>query len=817
MQPLSVIVVALLFCVANAQIICETKGNVGIQLSLVESVVVNFGASVASTYQGNELARAFEVTFPVTNRPIFVLNATVSGTNVTLTLRQFTTNAADPQTGAVFNVNYTDLGFSSRFLSVGSSRRTSGLVCTTVDRVPPVMYAPYALALTTSVQLPIVIMFSELVSPCGGGSFALSSFSTQDFPTSNTTLTPIGTVPTHLWYFVGDTDVGYRSILAANSVCDGNGNRNFVTGDYDALFPTIYSFWSGSAATELRRVYDTDKDGNADLVFLTSSGPFNSTSLRSSDFQITIDGVVISNPQVIDDSIETDRAACVRFSNTVVSTSTTLASHIYPNAYYGLLNTPTAVSPDQLTMIDCISVTIVSVSGNIGSNLITVTVSQPKSPSPPLSNFGIQSALPFNISGSTGTSTLTSITLMLNASIRSVSEALATKIYMIPEVYNAASQGFPLWNPTSINFTSVSRSVVSRIGTGAWDTLTFTFVNAVSVDDVFTSILRIQPKNGVTYTVTDASRLSSTQVRYTVSQTCANTSVSCVDTSPDITYNLTIGSLSLTQLTTEYETVAPVFVGAAAAIGSSKIHVLTSESVVGFSPSTAFTGVTATAQSGSGSEYSLTLSRSVKETDLSLTWLESDLVDALGNEATESALVFSVKATVHDDDGNGLITRLRLTTNRPHVELSSSAAFRTIPSMTLGSVTRVSDTVSDIAITDGIALGSSVSVEYLSHSSAKLVLSSDTRGGLEIPLTVFPAESDTSSVGDTGDADFSDLSTGIRALLISAIVVAFVLGIGANMCLRSSSSKKSQGRAYRYDLPSDAEHGAIVEMGETVI
>lgn len=800
MQLLAVL--ALLCCVNSAQIICETKGNVGIQLSLVESVVVNFGASVASTYSGNELARAFEVTFPVTNRPIFVLSAAVSGTNVTLTLRQFTTNAMDPQTGAVFNVNYTDLGFPSRFLSVGSSRRTSGLVCTTVDRVPPVMYAPYSLALTTTVQLPIVVMFSEPVLPCGGGSFAMSSFSTQTFPTSNTTLTPIGTVPTHLWYFVGDTEDFYRLVLATNAICDASGNRNFETGNYGALIPDAYSFWPGSIQSEFRRVYDTDKDGYADLAFLASGGPFNSTSLRSSEFWIRVDDTNISNPQVIDDSIETDRATCVRFSNTAVSTSTTIARHIHPNAYFALLNTPFVVPAGQLTAIDCISVTIVSVYGNIGSNLITVTVSQPKSPSPPLSKFGIQSAFPFNISGSMGTSTLTSITLMLNASIRSVSEALATKIYMVPEVYNAATQGFPLWNPTSINFTSVSRSVVSRIGTGAWDTLTLTFVNAVSVDDVFTSILRIQPKNGVTYTVTDASRISSTQVRYTVSQTCANSSVSCVDTSPDITYNLTIGSLSLTQLTTEYETVAPVFVGAAVAIGSSKIRVVTSESVVGFLPATAFTGVTVTAQSGSGSEYFLTLSRSVRETDLSHTWLESDLVDTLGNEATEAALVFSAKATVHDDEGDGTITRLRLITNRPHAALSSSAAFSTIPVMTLGAVTRVSSTVSDIAVTNGVPLGSNVVVEYNSHPSAKLVLSSDTRGGLEIPVTVFLTESSTETLSPT-TTGFSDLSTGLQAGIIAAIVGALLVGVlGASYC---KSSRVRTTKRHRHELLEEVE------------
>jgi len=797
------LVAALLLCVAHAQIVCETKGNVGTRLSLVETVVVNFGTTVTSTYSGNELARAFEVTFPVTNRPIFVLSATISGTNVTLTLRQFTTNALDPQTGAVFNVNYTDLGFASRFLSVGSSRRTSGIVCTTVDRVPPVMYDPYALSATGPTPLPIVIMFSESVSPCGGGSFAMSSFSTQTFVTSNTTLTPIGTPPTHVWYFVGDTESDYRAILAANQVCDSSGNPNFVTGDYAPLSPSSYYFWSAQSQTESRRVYDTDKDGNADLAFLTGGGPFNSTSLRVSEFWISVDGVNISNPQVVDDSIETDRATCVRFSNTAVSTSTTLARHVHPNAYFALLNTPFVGPASQRTVLDCISVTIVSVTGNMGSDVVTVTVSQPKSPSPPLSKFGIQSTFPFNISGSTGTPTLTSITLTLNDSIRSVAESLATKIYMVPEVYNADSQGFPLWNPTNINFTEISRAVVTRVGTGAWDTLTFTLVNSVSVDDVSTSVLSIQPGNGVTYTVESATRLSSTQVRYTVSQTCANSSVSCVDTSPDITYNLTIGSLSLTQLFTEHETAAPVFVGASAAIGSNKIRVITSEPVVGFSPSVAFTGVTVTAQSGTGSEYLLTLSRSIAETDLSHTWLETDLVDTRGNEATEAALVFSVKATVHDDEGDGTITRLRLTTNRPHAELSNSAAFATIPTMTLGAVTRVSSMVSDIAVTNGVPLGSSVSVEYLSHASTKLILSSDTRGGLEIPVTAFPAQYSTETVGPR-TTSFSDLSTGLQAGIIAAIVGSLLMGILGTVYCKSTSRVKTAKR-HRHELLEDVE------------
>ena len=642
----------------------------------------------------------------------------------------------------------------------------------------------------------------------------MSSFTTQPFATSDTYLTPLSSPPTNLWSFSGETDAGALT-LSANVVCDVAGNANdqttSVPWDGYPLGPTSWSL-----STKDYNLYDLDENGAPDMASLNARAPFNSSIIVPDQALIQIDGANVTNKLFIDDGNAIDPTVLVRFNSPAIVSTAVILRSTGPWTVAGI-GFPFSFSASSSAFTSKMPLFMTSVTGNMGSNAVTVTVWQAKSPHPPVSAFGVQSTYPFDISGSTGTPTLTSITLTLNASIRSVAEAVAIKIYMVPEVYNAASQGYPLWRPLLINITDISRVLISRVGTGAWDTLTFTFVNAVSVDDVFTSILRIQSENGVTYTVTDASRLSSTQVRYTISQTCANSSVSCVDTSPNITYNLTIGSLSLTGLTTEYETVAPVFVGAAAAIGSTKLRVLTSESIVGFSPSTAFTGATVTAQSGSGSEYSLTLSRSVKETDLSLTWLESDLVDALGNEATESALVFSVKATVHDDDGNGLITRLRLTTNRPHVELSSSAAFRTIPSMTLGSVTRVSSTVSDIAITNGVALGSSVSVEYVSHSSARLVLSSDTRGGLEIPLTVFPAESDASSTSDTGDADFSDLSTGIRALLISAIVAAFVLGIGANMFLRSSSSKKSQGRAYRYSLPSDAEHEATVEMGETVM
>lgn len=80
--------------------------------------------------------------------------------------------------------------------------------------------------------------------------------------------------------------------------------------------------------------------------------------------------------------------------------------------------------------------------------------------------------------------------------------------------------------------------------------------------------------------------------------------------------------------------------------------------------------------------------------------------DVIVNVAFESLL-----ASVHDDD-DGLTDRLRIHTSTSHFEFTSSAAFSTFSTMTLGAVTRVSATVSDIAVTDGALIDESVTVEY---------------------------------------------------------------------------------------------------------
>jgi len=797
---LCAVLAIVLFGVANASIICETRGTTGSQNTLVATVVVNFGAAVSSSYQGNELARAFDVVFPISNRPIFVLSTSVSETNVTLTLRQDSLNR-EHQTGAMFRVNYTDLGFATRFLTVNGIKQSTSFLCTTVDRIAPRYRSAAVSSLSSGIQ-PIQLVFTEPVQTCSGGSFFVSNFTVLDYATTNVTLTPVFPPPTPHWWFMGDvTSPEYDVALPSNVVCDTSGNGNDAIVSSDIRTSLDGPFWS--TGTTVHRLYDIDEDGSPDLAAVLSLMQFNSSELHPDQARILVDGVNVTDKTVFDDGYVVDETILVRFTSPpIVSTATLMIGNQIP-AYSGL-GFPVISSSLSRNFAILMPLFMTSVTGNMGSNQVTVTVWQAKSPNPPVSAFGVQSTYPFNISGFTGTPTLTSITLTLNASIRSVAEALATKIYMVPEVYNAASQGYPLWRPKLVNFTGISRSVVSRVGTGAWDTLTLTLVESVSADDVSTSNLRIPAGSGVTYTITAASHLSSTQVRYSVSQTCANEPSPCVDTSPDITYNLTIGSLSLTQLTTEYETVAPVFVGAAAVIGSNKIRVVTSESVVGFSPSTAFTGVTVIAQSGSGSEYTLTLSRRIKESDLSYTWLESDLVDVLGNEATEAALVFSMKATFHDDEGDGTITRLRLTTNMPHFEFSSSNAFSTIPVMTLGAVTRVSSTVSDIAITNGVSFGSSVTVEYISHTSlsARILLSNDGRGGLEIPISYFLVESSTETIGSS-TVSFSDLSIGVQAGIISAIVGALLMGILATSYFKTNRVKTS--KRHRHELLREVE------------
>ena len=227
---------------------------------------------------------------------------------------------------------------------------------------------------------------------------------------------------------------------------------------------------------------------------------------------------------------------------------------------------------------------------------------------------------------------------------------------------------------------------------------------------------------------------------------------------------------------------------------------------MGWSPASLFSGLTIVSIVDgpvANKEKTLTLARGVKASDLSNEWLETDLADALGNEDTLAPLIFAVTATAHDDDGDGLVTRIRLTTTLQHQAFTSSNGFATIPTMTLGAVTRVSATVSDIAVTaHNIAWGSSLSLQYTSHVSisARVLLSANLRSGLELPLTTFPVESSTETIG-SDSASFEDLSVAAQAGLIVGIVAALFTGIALGSCWNKSSRRKSR----RQRVPSDSD------------
>lgn len=822
MQSLVTILVALVLAsTCQAQVQCYTEGNVGSLLNLVSTVKVVFSGTVVSTYTANELAAAFAVRFS-SGRPLLVQSVSINENNVTLALRK-TASDLEAQTGATLVVNFTALADVPRNLTVnGTVLSSSGRLCTTVDRVSPVIVALHAQGDTGP---NMAVFFSEPVQKCGGGNLLVSALSTTGITTGATELTAQGSAPSTVWYFSAtgiSGDPAATASITAGGACDASGNAVLATTAVVTGFSDGRRFASGQSGSF--KYYDLNADGRVDAMLLVGAFAFNDTLYPLSPVPVQVDGVDVAGVARVTEDFATDNSVLFTFDDTTTGTVTSIATT--PTALFG--PSLTCLSGLARTAVDVAPPIILSVTGPLGSKQITVTVSEAHSTTLSSSQFEVYSPYGLSIVGSTGTPTTTNITLVLSDNIRSTDAfsdlgSSQVRVYLKLQAYGDATfQGFPLWRSVSPTSSTITRSVITRAGTGAWDTLTLTLANGFSASDLSTSSLRIVDTSAIQYTVTTAVALSSTQARFTVSQVCVNASEPCIDTSPTILYNVTIGNQSATLLATEIETVAPVFVGVSAAVGSNQVRVRFSEPVVGWSPSTLFSGLSIVSIADgplADKEKILTLARSIRASDLSKEWLETELVDALGNEAIAVPLIFAVTATAHDDDGDGLVTRIRLTTTLQHQAFTSSAAFATIPVMTLGAVTRVSATVSDIAVTaHNVAWGSSLSMQYTGHASvsAKVLLSADLRGGLELPLTTFAVESSTETTGG-GSSSFSDLSTTSQALIISGIVGAALVGILAGSWWKSSassssSSSKRRSKRFKHELLQENDDNDVEMM-----
>ncbi len=805
----------LLATIGQAQIQCYTESNVGSLQNLVATVKVVFSASAVSTYTSAELAAAFSLRFS-SGRPLFIQSVSIDANNVTLSIRKTATDF-EAQTGATLFVNFTALNDVPRNLTIGGTALSSGRLCTTVDRVGPVIMSLHA---QTDTGPNAVVFFSEPVQKCGGGNLLRSAFTTSSITTAATELTPQGTAPSTVWYFPVSfilNDPLATISIAAGGACDSSGNAVLATTAVTADFSDARLFAASSLQAGSFKYYDLNTDGRVDSMLFVGSFAFNETLYPLSPVPVQVDGVNVANVARVTDTVATDNVVLFSFDDTAIGAVTSIDTT--PTALFG--PSITCQSGDAMTAVDFAPPIISSVAGTLGSTQLTVIVSEAHSSSLASSQFEVYSPYGLSIAGSTGTPTTTQITLVLSDNVRYVAAfsnigSSQLRVYLKLQTYGTATyQGLPPWRSVSPTSSTVSRSVITRVGTGAWDTLTLTLASAFSSSDLSASSLRITDTSAIEYTVETAVALSSTQARFTVSQVCLNASEPCIDTSPSIIYNVTIGNQSATLLATEIETAAPVFVGASAAVGSNQIRVRFSEPVIGWSPSSLFSGLSiASIADGplADKEKTLTLGRSIQTSDLSKEWLETELVDAVGNEDTVTPLIFAVTATAHDDDGDGLVTRIRLTTTQHHQAFTSSAAFATIPTMTLGAVTRVSAAVSDIAVTEhNVAWGSSLSIRYASHASttARVLLSADLRGGLELPLTTFSVESSGETLGG-GSSSFSDLSTATQALIIAGVAGAMLVGIVVGSWWRASSKGRRQRQRVKHELMQSDEED--VEM-----
>lgn len=808
MQRLVLIVIALgLLAISQAQIQCYTEGNVGSLLNLVSTVKVVFSASVVSTYTSNELVAAFSVRFS-SGRPLLLQLATIDTNNVTLSIRKTATDF-EAQTGATLFVNFTALNDVPRNLTVGGTVLSSGRLCTTIDRVGPVIMALHA---QTDTGPNAVVFFSEPVQKCGGGNLLRSAFTTNSITTAATELTPQGTAPSTVWYFPVSfifNDPLATISIAAGGACDSTGNAVLATTAVAADFSDTRLFAASSLKVGSFKYYDLNTDGRVDSMLFVASFAFNETLYPLSPVPVQINGVNVANVARVTDTVATDNVALFSFDDTAIGAVTSIATT--PTALFG--PSITCQSGDAMTAVDFAPPIILSVTGTLGSNQLTVTVSEAHSSALTSSQFEVYSPYGLSITGSTGTPTTTQITLVLSDNIRSLDAfsgigSSQVRVYLKLQAYGTTTyQGLPLWRSVS-PASDVTSAVITRSSfSEPWDTLTLNFSRALNQSS--TPIVSFSD----TFTISvESVTLASQSLVIRVSRVCLSKAAPCFTTAATTAaYNLsgltdtngnTIGQVSLASVV--QDRAPPSFVGVSLLVGSNQVRVQFSETI-SFSQSFVSTlgavhinGLEAIAvtPSTNASMYTLTLERAVLASDSASGWFPSaTIVDLSGNSRSESAPApFALTATAFDDDKDGKVDRIRIATTRAHQSINGSM-FTPFPFVEFGAATRVSSTITDLSVTEGtIAVGDSVVLQYTGNS---LVLLDDgLYSGFELVATTIPV----SNAAASSSGSFSDLSTGVQAGLIASIAGALFLGVvAAKYCSppKRGISTKSRHRKQR--------------------
>lgn len=807
MQRLVIVVVVLgLLVISQAQIQCYTEGNIGSLLNLVNTVKVVFSASVVSTYTSNELAAAFSVRFS-SGRPLLVQLATIDTNNVTLSIRKTATDF-EAQTGATLFVNFTALADVPRNLTVGGTALSSGRLCTTIDRVRPALMDLYA---QTDEGPNAVLLFSEPVQKCGGGNLLLSAFTRSDITTAATEMTPQGTAPSTVWYF--PVSFIYNDPLATISItaggaCDSVGNTAVASAAISAKFSNGFQTFTTEQAGSFK-YYDLNSNGRIDAMLLVAAFAFNDTVYPLSPVPVQVNGVNVNNSVLVAESFTTDNSVLFAFDDTDMGTVTSISTT--PTTFFG--PSITCDSGDARTAVDVAPPIIVSVTGTLGSNQLTVTVSEAHSSALGSSQFEVYSPYGISIAGSTGTPTTTQIALVLSDNIRYVDAfsgigSSQVRVYLKLQAYGTTTyQGLPLWrsvSPTS----DVTSAVITRSSfSEPWDTLTLNFSRAlnqsstpiVSFSDAFTISV-------------ESVTLTSQSLVIRVSRSCLSKAVPCFTTAAaTAAYNLsgltdtngnTIGQVSSASIV--QDRAPPSFVGVSLVVGSNQVRVQFSETI-SFSQSFVSTlgavhsndlEAIAVTPSTNASMYTLTLERAVLASDSASGWFPSvTIVDLSGNSRSESAPTpFALTATAFDDDKDGKVDRIRIATTRAHQSINGSM-FTPFPFMEFGAATRVSSTITDLSVTEGtIAVGDSVVLQYAGNSL--VLLDDDLYSGFELVAATIPV----SNAAASSSGSFSDLSTGVQAGLIASIAGALLLGVVvAKYCSspRRSISTKSRHRKQR--------------------
>lgn len=431
-------VIALLCWHASAAITgCVATGNDGSLFSMVSTITIQFSGPITVSYTADELTSAFVVKVNSTGRRIGIYQVVGSSgdTAISLTLDISSYTDYEPRTGLVLKVTYAKLtDVSGVGVQEGGNDIPATVCAAVVDQVQPVLLLANR---DNGASGTLSLTFSEPVKVCTSLTFAKTDLTTTGSITLDTNPVGLDGTLSLIWTlsFSGSSDGASLTVVFASAkVCDSADNAIYIASPVVITSNKAITGFVGFLALD-SKYYDMDLDGKIDAVLVVTNFPFNHSLVNSTNLQIKVTGVLVSNAVYLDEDSWSSNIMLVTFTGVALTTTTAPLTIEMPYALPIRTSSELAPSHTAPRVRDHAPPIITRARSTVGSKIVVVTLSEGHSYS--LSSSIFTWVFVTSNSVASSTSTTSTITYTLTNALQSLDFATSapTRIYIESNVW----------------------------------------------------------------------------------------------------------------------------------------------------------------------------------------------------------------------------------------------------------------------------------------------------------------------------------------------------------------------------------------------